>query len=126
MDAASDLEVISKQPRRNDQPKYKPPSVSQARLHIPMTDTHVVSALKTKRIQVASQIEALQGQLRQATTDLDHVEAALRLFDPEVDLAALSPRKVAPVLYDNQGRYWQDHSGDSQNVHEAPHHGPGL
>ena len=25
-----------------------------------MTDTHVVSALKTKRIQVASQIESLQ------------------------------------------------------------------
>jgi hypothetical protein len=68
-----------------------------------MTDTHVVSALKTKRSQVAGQIEALQGQLRQATIDLDHVEAALRLFDPEVDLAALSPRKVAPILYDTKG-----------------------
>jgi len=68
-----------------------------------MTDTHVVSALKAKRVQVASHIEALQGQLRQATIDLDHVEAALRLFDPEVDLATLSPRKVAPVLYDTKG-----------------------
>ena len=68
-----------------------------------MTDTHVVSALKAKRIAVASQIESLQGQLRQATIDLDHVEAALRLFDPDVDLAALSPRKVAPVLYDTKG-----------------------
>jgi hypothetical protein len=36
-----------------------------------MTDTHVVSALKAKRIQVASQIEALQGQLRKAGIDLD-------------------------------------------------------
>jgi hypothetical protein len=46
-----------------------------------MTDTHVVSALKEKRTQVASQIESLQGQLRQATKDLDHVEAPLlRLF----------------------------------------------
>jgi hypothetical protein len=68
-----------------------------------MSESHVVSALKEKRIQVASQIEALQGQLRQATIDLDHVEAALRLFDPEVDLAALSPRKVAPILYDTKG-----------------------
>jgi hypothetical protein len=68
-----------------------------------MAETHVISALKEKRIQVASQIEALQGQLRQATIDLDHVEAALRLFDPEVDLVALSPRKVAPVLYDTKG-----------------------
>jgi hypothetical protein len=68
-----------------------------------MADTHVVSALKEKRIQVASQIEALQGQLRQAVIDLDHVEAALRLFDPNVDLAALPPRKVAPVSYDTKG-----------------------
>jgi hypothetical protein len=68
-----------------------------------MSESHVVSALKEKRIQVASQIESLQGQLRQATINLDHVEAALRLFDPEVDLAALSPRKVAPILYDTKG-----------------------
>jgi hypothetical protein len=68
-----------------------------------MTDTHVVSALKEKRIQVASQIESLQGQIRKAVIDLDHVEAALRLFDPDVDLTALSPRKVAPVLYDTKG-----------------------
>jgi hypothetical protein len=68
-----------------------------------VTDTHVVSALKEKRIQVASLIESLQGQIRQATIDLDHVEASLRLFDPDVDLAALSPRKVAQVLYDTKG-----------------------
>jgi hypothetical protein len=68
-----------------------------------MTDTHVVSALKTKRIQCASLIESLQGQIRQAVMDLDHVEAALRLFDPDVDLAALSPRKVAQVLTDHPG-----------------------
>lgn len=68
-----------------------------------MTDTHVISALKEKRIQVASQIEALQGQLRQAVIDLDHVEAALKLFDPEVDLSALPARKIAPVSYDTKG-----------------------
>lgn len=68
-----------------------------------MTDTHVVSALKTKRMEVAGQIEALQGQLRQAVLDLDHVEAALLLFDPDVDLAALPARKVAPVSYDTKG-----------------------
>ena len=61
---------------------------------------HVVSGLIAKRREVAGQIESLQSQLRQATIDLDHVEAALRLFDPEVDLAAVSPRNVAQVLYD--------------------------
>jgi hypothetical protein len=68
-----------------------------------MADAHVVSALKEKRIQVASQIEALQGQIRQAVLDLDHVEAALLLFDPEADLSALPARKVAPVSYDTKG-----------------------
>src|ERR1700761_2510186 len=68
-----------------------------------MTDTHVVSALKEKRVQVASQIESLQAQLRQAVIDLDHVEAALKLFDPEVDLSALPARKIAPVSYDTKG-----------------------
>jgi hypothetical protein len=68
-----------------------------------MTDTHVVSALKEKRIQVASRIEALQGQLRQAVIDLDHVEAALLLFDPNADMAALPARKVAPISYDTKG-----------------------
>jgi hypothetical protein len=68
-----------------------------------VTDTHVVSALKEKRITLASHIESLQGQIRQACIDLDHVEASLRLFDPDVDLAKLSPRKAAPVIADNHG-----------------------
>ena len=68
-----------------------------------MTDTHVVSGLKAKRIQIASQIESLQGQIGNAVIALDHVEASLRLFDPDVDLAALAPRKVAQVLYDHRG-----------------------
>ena len=68
-----------------------------------MADPHVVSALKEKRIQVASQIESLQAQLRQSVIDLDHVEAALKLFDPEVDLSALPARKIAPVSYDTKG-----------------------
>ena len=81
----------------------------------PVIDAHVVSALKEKRIQVTSRIESLQGQIRQARIDLDHVEAALRLFDPEVDMAALAPRKVAQVLYDTKG-----------DDHAAPIHGSGL
>jgi hypothetical protein len=61
-----------------------------------VTDTHVVSALKEKRVQVASQpCRASYG----AVIDLDHVEAALLLFDPGVDLAALPARKIAPVSY---------------------------
>lgn len=68
-----------------------------------MAETHVVSALKEKRIKLATEIEAIQAQLRQRVIDLDHCEATLRLFDPDAEMAALPPRKVAPVLYDTKG-----------------------
>jgi hypothetical protein len=68
-----------------------------------MTDTHVVSALKAKRVEIASQIEDYREKMRLAVIALDHVEASLRLFDPDIDMGALSPRKVAQVLYDTKG-----------------------
>jgi hypothetical protein len=58
-----------------------------------MTDTHVVSALKEKRIQVASEIEDYRERMRLAVIALDHVEASLRLFDPDVQMGELGPRK---------------------------------
>jgi hypothetical protein len=68
-----------------------------------MTDTHVVSALKEKRIQIASQIEDYREKMRQAVIALDHVEASLRLFDPDVDMGELGPRKVPQILFDLKG-----------------------
>lgn len=68
-----------------------------------MAETHVVSALKEKRIKLATEIEAIQAQLRQRVIDLDHCEATLRLFDPEADIGALGPRKVPQVLSDIHG-----------------------
>jgi hypothetical protein len=68
-----------------------------------MTDTLVVSALKTKRVEIASQIEDYREKMRLAVIALDHVEASLRLFDPDVDMGQLGPRKVAQVLYDTKG-----------------------
>lgn len=68
-----------------------------------MAETHVLSALKEKRIKLATEIEAIQAQLRQRVIDLDHCEATLRLFDPEADIGALGPRKVPQVLSDIHG-----------------------
>jgi hypothetical protein len=68
-----------------------------------MAETHVVSALKEKRIKLATEIEGLQAQLRQRVIDLDHCEATLRLFDPDADKGALGPRKVPQVLTDIHG-----------------------
>jgi hypothetical protein len=68
-----------------------------------MTDSHVVSALKEKRIQIASQIEDYREKMRQAVIALDHVEASLRIFDPDVDMGELGPRKVPQILFDLKG-----------------------
>lgn len=68
-----------------------------------MTDTHVVSALKTRSIALASQIEDLREKLRLTVIDLDHVEAVPKQFDPDVKISELGPRKVPQVLYDTKG-----------------------
>ena len=68
-----------------------------------MAETHVVSALKEKRIKIATEIEGLQAQLRQRVIDLDHCEATLKLFDPDADIGALGPRRVPQVLTDIRG-----------------------
>jgi len=44
-----------------------------------VTDTHVVSALKAKRIELASQIEDYREKMRLSVIALDHVEASLKL-----------------------------------------------
>src|ERR1043165_9404767 len=68
-----------------------------------MTETHVVSALKEKRIKLATEIERLREELRQRVIDLDHCEATLKLFDPDLKIADLGPRKVPQVLSDVHG-----------------------
>jgi len=68
-----------------------------------MADTHVVSALKEKRIKLATEIERLREELRRRMIDLDHCEATLKLFDPTVQISELGPRKMPQVLADIHG-----------------------
>ena len=68
-----------------------------------MAETHVVSALKEKRIKLATEIERLREELRHRVIDLDHCEATLKLFDPTVQISDLGPRKVPQVLADIHG-----------------------
>jgi len=57
---------------------------------------HVATALIAKRRELAGVIEDLQRQLKIAVTSLDHVEASLRLFVPDIDLTEHGPRPVPP------------------------------
>lgn len=61
-----------------------------------MADLHVTSALKAKRGELAGRIDALQDQLREAMIDLDHVDATLRLFDPDIELDEIKPKPLPP------------------------------
>ena len=55
---------------------------------------HVVTALISKRAELAGQIEHMQAQLKRAVVDLDNVEATLRIFAPDIDIAGIGPRPV--------------------------------
>ena len=63
-----------------------------------MENEHTINALIRKRAEIAGQIELLQQQLRSAVVALDNVEATLRIFAPDIDLAAHGERKV-PVAH---------------------------
>ena len=61
-----------------------------------MADSHVISALRAKRGELAGQIDALQDQLREAMIAVDHVDCTLRLFDPNIDLDEIKPKPLPP------------------------------
>lgn len=61
-----------------------------------MENEHVLSGLIRKRAEIAGQLEAAQMQVRQLITDLDSLDATIRLFAPSFDIAALRPKHMAP------------------------------
>jgi len=69
-----------------------------------MAEPHVLSGLKAKRIEIASQIEGLQLHIRQLVIDLDNIDATLRIFDPSIDMKAIRARRRLPPPQ-NGGRF---------------------
>ena len=61
-----------------------------------MADPHVLTGLISKRAEIAGQIEYTQDKLRQLMIDLDHVDAAIHIFDPSVELEDIKTRPVPP------------------------------
>ena len=61
-----------------------------------VTHPNTVSALRGKRGELAGQIDALQDQLRQAMIDLDHIDATLRMFVPDIELDEIRPKPLPP------------------------------
>ena len=58
-----------------------------------MEHEHVLSALARKRGELAGEAAALRARLAQIATDLAHVDATIRLFDPDYDLADIRAKR---------------------------------
>ena len=76
---------------------------------------HVVTPLIAKRAEIAGHIEHLQGQVRQLTVALDHVEETLRLFAPEIDKWRRRPPSGADCASCIPGRGQPDRSRKPEN-----------
>jgi hypothetical protein len=57
----------------------------------------MVAGLIAKRVEIAAAVEGLQRQFKKAVSDLDRVEATIRLFQPDIDLSTLPARPVPPI-----------------------------
>ncbi len=54
---------------------------------------YVVAGLVKRRAELAGEADALQARLAQIATELGHLDATIRLFDPDFALAAIRPKR---------------------------------
>ena len=57
-----------------------------------MTDC-VLTGLVKRRAELSGEGDALRAKLARITTDLGHLDAVIRQFDPEYDTAAIRPKR---------------------------------
>src|SRR4051812_29854840 len=55
---------------------------------------YVVSGLVKRRAELAGEADALRARIAQIATDIGHLDAVIRQFDPDYDLAAIRPKRV--------------------------------
>ena len=56
-----------------------------------MENEHVISGLMRKRADIAGDIERTQHALRKLVIELDAIDQAIRIFDPEADIGSIKP-----------------------------------
>ena len=59
--------------------------------------SHALSGLIGKRAEIAGEITHTRATLRQLLIDLEHVDAAIRIFNPGFDIEGIKPKAPAPV-----------------------------
>lgn len=58
-----------------------------------MAETHVVSGLVAKRSEISGLVQHYQALIQKHQEDLRHLDAAIRLFSPDMDLRTLKPKE---------------------------------
>ena len=58
-----------------------------------MAELHVVSALRNKRAELAGMVGQLEQQLARQRTNLAHLDATMRLFDPDIRPQEIRPKQ---------------------------------
>src|ERR1700729_487664 len=58
-----------------------------------MAETHVIGALRNKRAELAAMLRQLEQQLAQQRANLAHVDATMRLFDPDIRPKDIRPKQ---------------------------------
>ncbi len=59
-----------------------------------MAETHVVSALRTKRAEISGYIHDLEKKVKTWRARLAHIDATIKIFSPETDPEAIPPRRT--------------------------------
>lgn len=57
---------------------------------------NVLHALTKKRSEIAGRIEHGQFDVRRLIAELDHIDAAIRIFDPSIDVGSIKSKPVPP------------------------------
>nr|WP_294563042.1 hypothetical protein [uncultured Rhodopila sp.] len=58
-----------------------------------MGEPHVISALSNKRAELAGIVSQLERQLGQQRANLAHLDATMRLFDPDIRTNTIRPKQ---------------------------------
>ena len=58
-----------------------------------MVQSHVIGALSNKRAELAGILRQLEQQLAQQRTNLAHLDATMRLFDPDIQPKQIRPKQ---------------------------------
>ena len=58
-----------------------------------MAELHVIGALRNKRAELAGVLRQLEQQLVRQRADLAHVDATMRLFDPDIQPNDIRPKQ---------------------------------